>query len=343
MPKSPRRPSQKKTDDVVDQVASGAIVAKPVDPRQSELFDQPLPAWIPPCLPTLVSKPPEGSNWVHEVKWDGYRVSAYLEDGKVAIYTRNGHDWTHRFPAIAASVAALPLHSAVIDGEAVVLDEEGKSSFSSLQAALGTGGRGPGKRQATEASLYAFDLLFLDGHDLRAWSLDNRRAALETITGSHSPAILFSESFDVSGAELFASAFSNGLEGIVSKRRDLPYASGRREDWLKTKCVQDGTFVVIGYQPSSTTASALGAVHVAEETGAGLRYVGAVGSGFSHKAAAEMQKRLDALGKPTPDIMGLRIKGARWSRPAVRVDVNYRTTTREGLLRHASFKGVRED
>ncbi len=101
--------------------------------------------------------------------------------------------------------------------------------------------------------------------------------------------------------------------------------------------------MVIGYQPSATTKTALGAVHVAEETEGALRYVGAVGSGFSHKAAADMQKRLDALGKPTPEVMGLRIKGARWSKPVVRVDVNYRATTREGLLRHASFKGVRED
>ena len=160
-----------------------AIVAKAADPRQAALFDQPLPGWIAACLPTLVDKPPEGPNWVHEIKWDGYRVSAYLDDGKVAIYTRNGHDWTHRFPSIARAVAALPLHSAVIDGEAVVLDDQGRSSFSALQAALGTGGRGPGKRQATEAVLYAFDLLFLDGHDLRGWSLDNRRDALGTIVG----------------------------------------------------------------------------------------------------------------------------------------------------------------
>ncbi len=112
----------------------------------------PLPAWIAPCLPTLVDKPPVGPEWLHEIKWDGYRVSAYLDHGRVAIYTRNGHDWTHRFPAIAAAVAALPIHSAVIDGEAVALDEQGRASFSLLQAALGTSGRGPGNRQADEAT-----------------------------------------------------------------------------------------------------------------------------------------------------------------------------------------------
>ena len=311
--------------------------------RKPELFDRPMPDWIAPCLPTLVDRPPVGPEWLHEIKWDGYRVSAYLDGGKVSIFTRGGHDWTHRFPAIAEAIAALPLHDAVIDGEAVVLDDQGRASFTGLQQALGTSGRGPGRRTAAEAVLYAFDLLFLDGHDLRAWSLENRRDALEGILHDAPAGLLFSMSFDVSGADLFASACENELEGIVSKRRDLPYLSGRRDDWLKTKCVQDGTFVVIGYQPSSTSKEALGAVHVAEEAGGALRYAGAVGSGFSRQAALAMQKKLDALGRPTPAAMGLKIKGAKWSEPRIRVDVNYRATTREGLLRHASFKGVREE
>ena len=223
-----------------------------------------------------------------------------------------------------------------------MLDDKGRSSFAALQEALGTSGRGPGRRTAEEAVLYAFDLLFLDGHDLRPWALVDRRAALETISGPSSPAIRISESFASHGADLFAAACEHELEGIVSKRTDLPYRSGRQEDWQKTKCVRDGTFVVVGYQPSTANKAALGAVHVASEEDGALRYVGAVGSGFSFKAAAEMQKRLDAIGKPTPDVMGLRIKGAKWARPELRVDVNYRATTREGLLRHASFKGVRE-
>ncbi len=304
-------------------------------------FDQPLPPWIAPCLPTLVAKPPEGPLWTHELKWDGYRVSVYLEDGRATLFTRNGHDWTARFPAIVAAAEALPIHSAVFDGEAVVLDAAGRPSFSALQAALGTGGRGPGKRQADEAVLYAFDLLFLDGHDLRPWSLGNRRDALGSVVGEG--ALLFSEAFDVTGAQLFAAASESDLEGVVSKRRDLPYRSGRQEDWLKVKTAHDDTFVVIGYQPSSADKRMLGAVHVAADEAGALRYVGAVGSGFSHAAAAEMRRKLDALGKPTPSIMGLRIKGARWARPDLRVDVNYRARTREGLLRHASFKGVRED
>ena len=155
-------------------------MAKP--PRKSAALRpyDPFPGWIPPCLPTLVERPPEGAQWQHEVKWDGYRVSAYLDAGKVTIRTRNGHDWTHRFPAIAAAVAGLPAQEAIIDGEAVALDEHGRANFGLLQQALGTGGgaRGLGKRTAHEAKLYCFDLLFLDGHDLRSWSLENRRDAL---------------------------------------------------------------------------------------------------------------------------------------------------------------------
>ncbi len=309
----------------------------------SGAFDQPVPAWIAPCLPTLVGTPPVGQEWQHELKWDGYRVSVILDDGRATIYTRNGHDWTHRFPGIAAAAAALPIHSAIFDGEAVVLDEAGRPSFAALQAALGTGGRGPGKREAAEACLYAFDLLFLDGLDLRAWSLANRRDALGATIGDADARLLFSQSFDATGAALFKAAGDAGLEGIVSKRCDAPYRCGRQSDWLKVKCVQDDTFVVIGYQPSLADKGTLGAVHVAAQEAGGLRYVGAVGSGFSHRAASEMQRKLDALGKPTPSVMGLTIKGARWARPDLRVDVNFRARTREGLLRHASFKGMRED
>ncbi len=312
-------------------------------PASHAAFDQPVPAWIAPCLPTLVDAPPIGPEWQHELKWDGYRVSLYLDDGRATLYTRNGHDWTRRFPGIAAAAAVLPIHSAIIDGEAVVLDEAGRPSFAALQSALGTSGRGPGKREAAEACLYAFDLLFLDGLDLRGWSLANRRDALAATIGDADGRLLFSQAFEVTGATLFKAAADAALEGIVSKRMAEPYRSGRQTDWLKVKCVQDDTFVVIGYQPSAANKDALGAVHVAAQEAGGLRYVGAVGSGFSHRAASELRRKLDALGKPTPSIMGLKIKGARWAQPDLRVDVNFRARTREGLLRHASFKGVRED
>lgn len=151
MPKPP--PQERKTDDdFIDRVVGSALVGKPIDRRQAALFDAPLPKWIKPCLPTLVDKPPAGEAWIHEIKWDGYRISAYVADGKVTIRTRNGHDWTSRFPAIAAALLKLNVRSAVIDGEAVVLDDMGRSNFSELQADLTRHG-------SERAILYAFDLL----------------------------------------------------------------------------------------------------------------------------------------------------------------------------------------
>ena len=162
----------------------------------------------------------------YEIKWDGYRVSAYLEAGKATIYTRNGDDWTHRFPAIAASVTALPLHSAVIDGEAVVLDDQGRSSFSALQATLGTSGRGAGQRRASAAVLYAFDLLFLNGYDMRDWSVTNRLAALETISGPKSPAILLNQGYNGSGADLFAVLAIKGWKVLCPSGEIYPTGPG---------------------------------------------------------------------------------------------------------------------
>ncbi|WP_158811382.1 RNA ligase family protein, partial [Beijerinckia sp. L45] len=243
MPKLPRKPPQQKKNDAVveDRVVGRAVVAKPSDPRQTGLFDQPLPKWIKPSLPTLVDKPPIGAQWVHEIKWDGYRISAYLSAGKAMICTRNGHDWTARFPAIAAALPGLKARSAVIDGEAVVLDEEGRSNFAELQAALT-------KHGAEAAVMYAFDLLFLDGEDLRTKPLEERRALLAPLL-KKSGTILMSEEFTGAGADLFRVACEHELEGIVSKRLDVPYRSGRVKTWLKTKCVQSDAFVIVGYQP----------------------------------------------------------------------------------------------
>ena len=176
MANPPRRPSKRQTDAPSAIAADRAVVGKPADPRQSGLFDEPLPKWIRPCLPTLVDKPPIGPQWVHEIKWDGYRVSTYVADGKSTIRTRNGHDWTARFPAIARAAAALKMRSTVLDGEAVILDERGRSSFAELQADLDRHG-------SERAVLYAFDLLFLDGEALWEKPLEERRL---TPSGSRS-------------------------------------------------------------------------------------------------------------------------------------------------------------
>ena len=333
MPKPPRKiaPRARKTDVVDEQVAGRAIVAKPVDPRQAFLFDKPLPGWIKPCLPTLVRKPPEGPHWIHEIKWDGYRVSASVIDGAVLIRTRNGHDWTARFPTIAIGLTKLLVRSAVLDGEAVILDGRGRSSFAELQADLDRHG-------SRRAVLYAFDLLFLNGEDLRAKPLEDRRDALGGIIPAGG-AILMSEEFAGAGADLFKIACEHELEGIVSKRLDKPYRSGRRTEWLKTKCVQSDTFVIIGYQPGSgAVRTPIANLKIATFDGARLRYAGAVGTGFSESVAKALRDRLDRIATPKCPVAGLKGKGAVWVSPDLQAEIAYRGLTTAGELRHASFK-----
>ena len=215
---------------------------------------------------------------VHEIKWDGYRVSAYVAEGKATIRTRNGHDWTKRFPSIAAAVGQA-------EGAFGRDRRRGRNPRRSGPFELcGITGR-PGQAGSERAALYAFDLLFLDGEDLRAKPLEERRLALGGIIPARS-AILMSEEYTGSGADLFKIACKHELEGIGSKRLAKPYRSGSRLDWLKTKCVQSGEFVIIGYQPTSgAVRGALANIKVASFDGTRLQYAGAVGTGFSDAAA----------------------------------------------------------
>ncbi len=198
MAKAPVRPRQRKTDAPAERISSRAVVAKAGDRRQFELFDEPMPAWVEPCKPTLVKTPTPVPLWLHEIKWDGYRVSAYLKDGRATIMTSSGLDWTARFSAIAAAVEALPVRSAILDGEAVVLDEFGRSHFGDLQLALGRKGGGE------QILMLAFDLLYYDGMDIRAWPLEKRRAVLEGLVGDgYGTGLVLSEEFDAPGTQIF--------------------------------------------------------------------------------------------------------------------------------------------
>jgi bifunctional non-homologous end joining protein LigD len=294
----------------------------------------PPPSWIEPCIPTLVAKPPKGDRWRHEVKWDGYRVCIVIDGGKAKVRTRRGHDWSDKFKPIAAAAAALPCHNAIIDGEAVVLDAKGRASFSVLQADLASGGKA--------AVLYAFDCLFLDDRDLRKLPLSERRIALERLIGRpKSGAILFSEEFEGDGAEFFKIASAHELEGIVSKRADLPYRSGRSQDWLKVKCVQSHAFVIIGYQPDGR--GGIANLKLAIEENGALRYAGAVGTGFSEATIRMLRKVLDPLAEPRSGAAWPKVKGAVWVRPELYAVVADRGFTTAGELRHASFKGLRDD
>ncbi|WP_349236841.1 MULTISPECIES: non-homologous end-joining DNA ligase [unclassified Bosea (in: a-proteobacteria)] len=320
-----------------------ALRSAPVKPRRGaakpDLFADPMPARIEPCLALLQSKAPTGPNWAFEVKWDGYRLAVHRDASGVRIITRGGHDWTHRFPSIAAEAAELDAGSFILDGEAVVLDEAGRADFGLLQQALG--GRG-GKAKAERAMLFAFDLLYLDGHDLTRMALSERRDMLEGLLDGEIGMIRLSEEVEADGAEFLASACKVGLEGIIAKRRDAPYRPGRGGDWLKIKCIQSDTFLIIGYEPSSAALGGIGRLLLAGLGNYGLAFVGSVGTGFTHASAAALRKQLDRLATASPAARGIAGRGVVWVRPNLAAEIAYRGWTHDDKLRHASFKGLRD-
>ena len=300
-----------------------------------------MPDRVEPCLALLAKTPPSGSDWTFEVKWDGYRLAVHVEPSGVRILTRGGHDWTHRFPGIAAAARRLDVSTAILDGEAVVLDEQGRSDFNRLTASLG--GRG-GKRVSTETLLYAFDLLYLDGMDISRMALSERRHLLEDLLeGRPLDEIRLSEEIDADGAALLKSACQHGLEGIIAKHRDAPYRPGRKGDWLKIKCVQSESFVVIGYEPSTAMRGAVASLLLAARRGDELVYVGSVGTGFSDQVARDLKGQLDAMKTATPAATMIKApKKLVFARPDLVAEIEYRAWTGDEKLRHASFKGIRE-
>ena len=300
-----------------------------------------MPARIEPCLAKLVPKPPAGPDWIFEIKWDGYRLAVHLENGAVRIITRGGHDWTSKFPSIADEARKLPVGTAILDGEAVVLDEVGRSDFSALQQALG--GRG-GKRSAEDAVLYAFDLLYFDGHDLTHMDQDDRRRMLADLVPEDADgAIRLSQEIEGDGAAIFAAACEHGLEGVIAKHRTKPYRSGRTGDWLKIKCVQSEGFLIVGYERSADAFGGVGRLLLAARQGDDLVYVGGVGTGFSSSSATALRRRMDKIAIAAPAVdTGKKRKNAVWVRPELVAEIEFRAWTADGKLRHASFKGLRE-
>lgn len=333
-PKSPRSAPLKRDVDL-------PLVSRPItkpDPRQARLLFDPMPDRIEPALALLSDKVPTGPEWQYEVKWDGYRLAIHVELMGVRIITRGGHNWTDRFAGIAAAARDFSPRTMILDGEAVVLDEQGRSDFSALQKALG--GRG-GKRNAVDAVFYAFDLLYLDGHDLTRMGQMERREMLRDLLEDREGAIKFSESIDADGERLLASACELGLEGIIAKHEDRPYRSGRTGDWVKIKCVQSDSFFIVGYEPSTAIPGAIARLLLARKEGHSFTYVGSVGTGFKHAEARAMKKQLHDIRTETP-VVAKAAKNLIFVRPDLVAEIEYRGWTDDGKLRHASFKGLRD-
>ncbi|MCQ9147631.1 MULTISPECIES: non-homologous end-joining DNA ligase [Brucella/Ochrobactrum group] len=307
--------------------------------KSSQTVFDPMPERIEPCLALLVPRPPKGPDWGFEVKWDGYRLAIHVEPNRLRVLTRGGHDWTPRFNHIAQAALDLGHASMILDGEAVVLDDSGRSDFGALQRALG--GRG-GKRFAAESLFYVFDLLYLDGRDLTGMPLRERRAKLASLLSARpSPVIRFSETMEADGEAFFKIACAHDLEGIIAKRLDSPYRPGRHGEWQKIKCIQSDSFVIVGFEPSTTMRGAISRLLLGARKGKSLVYVGGVGTGFSHKMARDLKMRLEAIPVTKPPV-ALKRKNAVFARPEYIAEIEYRAWTDDGKLRHASFKGLRE-
>ncbi len=300
-----------------------------------------LPDFVPPQLATLYDKPPDTENYVHEVKFDGYRMQARLEDGEVKLLTRKALDWAKKFQPVADAVAAIDAESALIDGE-IVVEENGVSNFSSLQDALKTN-----KRE--RFVYYVFDLLYLDGADLTGLPLTDRKAALKKLLGraNGTGVIRYSEHFEEKGSRMLEHARAHKLEGIISKLRDAPYRSGREDAWIKSKVGQNQEFVIVGYKDASHLKGAIGALVLGYYEDGKLHYAGRSGTGYTMATARDLWKKLQPLRRDTPAFGKVpdeeRGRKGIWVEPKLVAEVIFAGFTAQKHVRHAAFKGLRED
>lgn len=289
-----------------------------------------MPRFIKPQLATLKSKAPSGEKWIHEIKYDGYRVQVHLDSGKRKVFTRNGLDWTKRFSQIAGAID-IP-GQAILDGEVVVI-HEGRTSFSELQAELARG-------RQDRLVYYAFDLLWRDGDLHKLPQIERKKALLDLIgeNGIEAP-IVFSEHLIGDGQEMFEHAAKLNFEGIISKNSQAPYRSDRNEGWLKIKTVQKGKFPVIGFVKDPTGVAAL---YLGKREGKDLVYMGKVGTGWSRTVSSQIRKQLDTVVSPKSKLTKpIKKPKVIWVEPSFMAEVEYRDITSEGLLRQSSFKGLK--
>jgi bifunctional non-homologous end joining protein LigD len=291
-------------------------------------------------LATLVAEPPQGSAWLHEIKFDGYRFVAAIENGAPRFLSRNGVEWTGKFPTLGRELTTLPSRSAVLDGEIVILTPSGISDFEALKDALSKGFE-------SDLFYFVFDLLYLDGADLRERPLLERKRLLQKLLepGVESPHVRYSGHVEGGGSAFYRRACELGLEGAVSKRKDGPYRPGRGLDWLKVKCLRRQEFVIGGFTESDSFRGGFGALVLGHREPQGLVYVGRVGTGFTTKTLEDLRARLSRLERPTSpfshELPREDRQGVHWVDPELVAEVSYSTWTRDRRLRHPSFVRLR--
>ncbi|WP_237758218.1 DNA ligase D, partial [Anaeromyxobacter sp. PSR-1] len=297
---------------------------------------------VPPYraqLATLVAAPPAGEGWVHETKYDGYRIGCALEGGRATLWSRRGNDWTAQFPEVARAAEALPARSALLDGEVAAVLPGGRTSFQALQQAFSGGRR--------SLAYFVFDLLWLDGEDLSRRPLLERKDALRRLLGARGEVLRYAPHVDAPGAEVLREACRLGLEGIVSKRADAPYRPGRNATWTKAKCLARQELVIGGFTDPEGSRKGIGALLVGFHEGGALRFAGKVGTGFTQASARALRARLDRLERAdppfTPRPPGPLGRIAHWVRPELVAEVAFTEWTGDGKVRHPSFQGLRED
>ena len=300
-----------------------------------------LPASLSPTLATLVDSAPTGDDWIHEIKFDGYRMVARIDHGDVHVYSRNGKEWTSALPAIVASLQRLDVDQAWIDGEIAVADDKGLTSFQQLQNALSD-------PRAKNISYFVFDLLYQDGYDLRSVALIERKQLLRALVGTSDPLLRYSVDVQGSGTEFFEQACKLKLEGAVSKRATSLYREGTRtRDWVKVKCGHRQEMVIGGFTDPQGSRTGFGALLLGIYENGKLRYAGKVGTGFDDKTLAKLRPILGKLEQKEAAFVnpprGYEAMGAHWVKPQLVAEVAFTEWSDDGALRHPSFQGLRED
>ncbi len=313
---------------------------KPAKERNKPANEVRMPGFVAPQLATLADAAPSGNGWLHEIKYDGYRTLAAIGGGKVKIYTRKGLDWTDRFASLVRPLADLPCSSALIDGETAVGDREGRTNFGALQVALGDGGKA--------IDYYLFDLLFLDGEDLRKKPLVERKARLAELLKDQprSGPLFYSDHVVGHGDEMFRNAAELKLEGIVSKRVDAPYRSQRTSTWLKIKTAMGQEFVIVGWRPSDVAKRPFSSLLLGVREGERLTYAGRVGSGFGERELDELWPELKKRAVKTAPVEDLPRdirRDAHFVKPELIAEIGFRGWTTDNVVRQAAYKGLRKD